>query len=127
MDLQGVRQAMHTTCKEDNMLLAISYLKLNQMKLIITYCLIILSYLGYSQSASRMAEVVSFPSEDIQLEGILVKPGNADKYPVVVFQQGSGPHAFENYDEEAWGPHEFYIEDVLLKQGFAVFIVIKEG
>ena len=80
-----------------------------------------------AQSANRMAEIVNFPSGSIQLEGILVKPGNADKYPVVVFQQGSGPHAFENYDVEAWGPHKFYIEDVLLKQGFAVFHCNKRG
>ncbi|MFY0690064.1 MAG: prolyl oligopeptidase family serine peptidase [Cyclobacteriaceae bacterium] len=97
------------------------------MKQIITYCLFMLSQVGFSQSGNRNAEAVSFPSAGIQLEGILVKPGNADKYPMVVFQQGSGPHAFENYDKEAWGPHKFYIEDVLLKQGFAVFFCNKRG
>jgi hypothetical protein len=68
-----------------------------------------------------------FESGDEKIEGILVRPNLKDNTPVVVFQQGSGPHEFEGYEKEAWGPHKFYIEDVLLEQGYAILYCNKRG
>jgi dienelactone hydrolase len=76
---------------------------------------------------NRIAEKVSFKSGEETISGILVKPNSGDNLPVVVFQQGSGNFAFEGYEEEAWGPHKFYIEDVLLAQGYAVLYCNKRG
>jgi dienelactone hydrolase len=76
---------------------------------------------------NRIAEKVSFKSGDETITGILVKPNSGDNLPAVVFQQGSGNFAFEGYENEAWGPHKFYIEDVLLAQGYAVLYCNKRG
>ena len=76
---------------------------------------------------NRIAEKVSFKSGEETITGILVKPNSGDNLPVVVFQQGSGNFAFEGYEYEAWGPHKFYIEDVLLAQGYAVLYCNKRG
>lgn len=76
---------------------------------------------------NRMAEKVSFKSGDETITGILVSPRSGDNLPAVVFQQGSGNHSFEGYENEAWGPHEFYIEQVLLEQGYAVLYCNKRG
>ena len=78
-------------------------------------------------SQNRIAEKVSFKSGEETISGILVKPNAGDNLPVVVFQQGSGNMAFEGYENEAWGPHKFYIEDVLLAQGYAVLYCNKRG
>ena len=75
----------------------------------------------------RIAENVSFKSGEETITGILVKPNSNDNLPAVVFQQGSGNFAFEGYEDEAWGPHKFYIEDVLLAQGYAVLYCNKRG
>ena len=76
---------------------------------------------------NRITEKVSFKSGDETITGILVKPNSGNNLPVVVFQQGSGNFAFEGYDKEAWGPNKFYIEDVLLEQGYAVLYCNKRG
>lgn len=76
---------------------------------------------------NRTTEKVSFKSGEETIAGILVKPNAGDNLPVVVFQQGSGNFAFEGYENEAWGPHKFYIEDVLLAQGYAVLYCNKRG
>lgn len=76
---------------------------------------------------NRIAEKVSFKSGDETITGILVKPNSGDNLPAVVFQQGSGNFAFEGYENEAWGPHRFYIEEVLLEQGYAVLYCNKRG
>jgi len=76
---------------------------------------------------NRIAEKVSFKSGEETITGILVKPNSGDDLPVVVFQQGSGNFAFDGYENEAWGPHKFYIEDVLLAQGYAVLYCNKRG
>jgi len=76
---------------------------------------------------NRIAEKVSFKSGEETITGILVKPNSGNNLPVVVFQQGSGNFAFEGYENEAWGPHKFYIEDVLLAQGYAVLYCNKRG
>ena len=76
---------------------------------------------------NRIAEEVSFKSGNETLTGILVKPHSGNNLPAVVFQQGSGNLAFEGYEKEAWGPHKFYIEDVLLEQGYAVLYCNKRG
>ena len=39
----------------------------------------------------------------------------------------SGNHSFDGYEKEAWGPHKFYIEDVLLEQGYAILYCNKRG
>ncbi|MDN3642325.1 DUF418 domain-containing protein [Lutimonas halocynthiae] len=80
---------------------------------------------GYSQE--RHAEIVNFESGDETIEGILIRPNLDNNTPAVVFQQGSGPHAFDGYEKEAWGPHKFYIEDVLLELGYAVMYCNKRG
>ena len=76
---------------------------------------------------NRIAEKVSFKSGEETITGILVKPNSGDDLPAVVFQQGSGNFAFDGYENEAWGPHMFYIEDVLLAQGYAVLYCNKRG
>lgn len=81
----------------------------------------------FASGQNRIAEEVSFKSGNETLTGILVKPGAGDNLPAVVFQQGSGDHAFDGYEKEAWGPHKFYIEDVLLEQGYAVLYCNKRG
>ena len=58
---------------------------------------------------NRTAEKVSFKSGEETITGILVKPNSGDNLPVVVFQQGSGNFASEGYENEAWGPHKFFI------------------
>jgi len=78
-------------------------------------------------SQNRIAEKVSFKSGEESISGILIKPNSGDNLPVVVFQQGSGNFAFDGYENEAWGPHKFYIEDVLLAQGYAVLYCNKRG
>lgn len=75
----------------------------------------------------RIAEKVSFKSGNETITGILVKPNSGNNLPAVVFQQGSGNFAFEGYENEAWSPHKFYIEDVLLEQGYAVLYCNKRG
>lgn len=76
---------------------------------------------------NRIAKKVSFKSGEETITGILVKPNSGDNLPIVVFQQGSGNFAFEGYENEAWGPHKFYIEDVLLGQGYAILYCNKRG
>ena len=79
---------------------------------------IILAMILAIQSVSgqnRIAEKVSFKSGEETITGILVKPNSGNNLPAVVFQQGSGNFAFDGYENEAWGPHKFYIEDVLLE------------
>jgi dienelactone hydrolase len=75
----------------------------------------------------RMASIVYFESGQETIEGILIRPNDDENTPAVVFQQGSGNHSFEGYETEAWGPHKFYIEDVLLEQGYAVLYCNKRG
>ena len=90
--------------------------------------ILILLICFYSKaSAQRFSETVYFMSGDIKLEGILVRPDTSKVLPVVVFQQGSGNHSFAGYETEAWGPHKFYIEDILLEQGYAVLYCNKRG
>lgn len=76
---------------------------------------------------TRVASTVTFKSGKETIEGILIRPEKDGKVPAVVFQQGSGNHSFDGYEKEAWGPHKFYIEDVLLKQGYAVLYCNKRG
>ncbi|SIO04034.1 alpha/beta hydrolase family protein [Algoriphagus halophilus] len=76
---------------------------------------------------NRIASTVTFKSGNETIEGILIRPNQNEKVPAVVFQQGSGDHAFDGYEKEAWGPHKFYIEDVLLEQGYAILYCNKRG
>lgn len=75
----------------------------------------------------RTASKVSFKSGKETITGILIRPNNNENTPALVFQQGSGNHSFDGYETEAWGPHKFYIEDVLLEQGYAVLYCNKRG
>jgi len=75
----------------------------------------------------RLSSKVYFESGKETIEGILIRPDDNENTPAVVFQQGSGNHSFEGYEDKAWGPHKFYIEDVLLKQGYAVLYCNKRG
>ena len=94
-----------------------------------TNIIIIISLLirGSLYGQERLASTVYFKSGEETIEGILIRPNNKDNTPAVVFQQGSGNHSFEGYETEAWGPHKFYIEDVLLEQGYAVLYCNKRG
>ena len=92
---------------------------------IITIICILISSSLYSQE--RLSSNVHFKSGKETIEGILIRPNNNKNTPVVVFQQGSGNHSFDGYETEAWGPHKFYIEDVLLEQGYAVLYCNKRG
>ena len=76
---------------------------------------------------ARLSSTVFFQSGEETIEGILIRPNNKENTPAVVFQQGSGNHSFEGYETEAWGPHKFYMEDVLLEQGYAVLYCNKRG
>jgi dipeptidyl aminopeptidase/acylaminoacyl peptidase len=76
---------------------------------------------------TRNASTVTFKSGKETIEGILIRPEGEGKVPAVVFQQGSGNHSFDGYEKEAWGPHKFYIEDLLLEQGYAVLYCNKRG
>jgi pimeloyl-ACP methyl ester carboxylesterase len=75
----------------------------------------------------RLSSKVYFESGKETIEGILVRPNSNNNTPAVVFQQGSGNHSFKGYENEAWGPHKFYLEDVLLEQGYAVLYCNKRG
>ncbi len=93
-----------------------------------TYTVLLLIFVAPAISAqNRIAEEVSFKSGEETITGILVKPHEGDNIPVVVFQQGSGNFAFDGYENEAWGPHKYYIEDVLLEQGYAIMYCNKRG
>ena len=94
-----------------------------------SYIIILISILAsnYLYGQNRLSSKVYFNSGEETIEGILVRPNNNKKTPAVVFQQGSGNHSFEGYETEAWGPHKFYIEDVLLEQGYAVLYCNKRG
>lgn len=87
--------------------------------------LLLISSVLYAQE--RLASTVYFNSGKETIEGILIRPNKLDNTPAVVFQQGSGNHSFDGYETEAWGPHRFYIEDVLLEQGYAVLYCNKRG
>jgi dienelactone hydrolase len=93
------------------------------------YIIILVSILtsNYLYSQNRMASKVYFNSGKETIEGILIRPNNDKNTRAVVFQQGSGNNSFEGYETEAWGPHKFYIEDVLLGQGYAVLYCNKRG
>lgn len=94
-----------------------------------TYIIILISLLISSTllGQERLASTVYFKSGKQTIEGILIRPNTNENTPAVVFQQGSGNHSFEGYETEAWGPHKFYIEDVLLEQGYAVLYCNKRG
>ncbi|MCA0933826.1 DUF418 domain-containing protein [Lutimonas saemankumensis] len=89
--------------------------------------LLILSGVLSGNAQNRIASKVLFQSGEETIEGILVRPNLDNNTPAVVFQQGSGPHAFDGYETEAWGPHKYYIEDVLLELGYAVLYCNKRG
>jgi len=92
------------------------------------YVILVLAFgIQLVSGQNRIAEKVSFKSGEETISGILVKPNSGENLPVVVFQQGSGNFAFEGYENEAWGPHKYYIEDVLLAQGYAVLYCNKRG
>ena len=94
-----------------------------------TYLIIVVSLaIGNAvMGQERQASKVYFESGRETIEGILIRPNKPDRTPAVVFQQGSGNHSFEGYETEAWGPHKYYIEDVLLEQGYAVLYCNKRG
>ena len=94
-----------------------------------TYCitLILILAMHVLSAQNRIAKQVSFNSGEETVTGILVKPNSQANLPVVVFQQGSGNFAFDRYENEAWGPHKFYIEDVLLDAGYGVLYCNKRG
>jgi pimeloyl-ACP methyl ester carboxylesterase len=89
--------------------------------------LICLLIVGSVIGQERIASKVYFESGDETIEGILIRPNNNANTPAVVFQQGSGNNSFDGYETEAWGPHKFYIEDILLEQGYAVLYCNKRG
>ncbi|MDH5400210.1 MAG: prolyl oligopeptidase family serine peptidase [Cyclobacteriaceae bacterium] len=91
------------------------------------FILIAIFTVELSFAQTRTASTVMFKSGKETIEAILVRPGGTGRVPAVVFQQGSGGHAFDGYEAEAWGPHKFYIEDVLLEQGYAVLYCNKRG
>ena len=97
------------------------------MKTIIINTTIVLLLSSGLYAQERLSSMVYFKSGKETIEGILIRPNKHDNTPVVVFQQGSGNHSFEGYETEAWGPHKFYIEDVLLEQGYAVLYCNKRG
>ena len=100
--------------------------KNTKVKATLTIAMILLgSFFAHAQD--RIASKVMFKSGEESIEGILIRPNMENNTPAVVFQQGSGPHAFDGYEKEAWGPHKFYIEDVLLEQGYAVLYCNKRG
>jgi dienelactone hydrolase len=92
---------------------------------ILTLMIVLASQVLVAQS--RIASTVTFSSGKQTIEGILIRPQAEGKMPAVVFQQGSGNFSFEGYDAKAWGPHGFYIEDLLLAQGYAVLYCNKRG
>jgi dipeptidyl aminopeptidase/acylaminoacyl peptidase len=95
-----------------------------KINIIIMIGLLTSNFLG---AQNRIASHVTFNSGDETIEGILVRPDVEGKLPAVVFQQGSGDHSFDGYENEAWGPHKYYIEDILLEQGYAVLYCNKRG
>lgn len=96
------------------------------MKSFVIVCIFILSG-NYLYSQQRLSSKVYFKSGKKTIEGILVRPHHHPNTPAVVFQQGSGAHSFDGYETKAWGPHGYYIEDVLLEQGYAVLYCNKSG
>lgn len=115
----------------------LSYQNFNQLKInqkaksavVNSTLTILLVLLGtfFAQAQDRIASKVMFKSGEESIEGILIRPNMENNTPAVVFQQGSGPHSFDGYEKEAWGPHKFYIEDVLLELGYAIMYCNKRG
>jgi len=93
----------------------------------ISLLVLIISSMQFADAQERHASVVNFKSGEATINGILIRPHNKDNTPAVIFQQGSGAHAFDGYEKAAWGPHKFYIEDVLLDMGYAVLYCNKRG
>jgi dipeptidyl aminopeptidase/acylaminoacyl peptidase len=95
-----------------------------KINILIMIGLLTSNFLG---AQNRNATQDTFNSGDETIEGILVRPATGGRLPAVVFQQGSGNHSFDGYENEAWGPHKYYIEDILLEQGYAVLYCNKRG
>jgi dienelactone hydrolase len=57
-----------------------------------------------SPSVSARAEVVSFPSGELTLQGVLYKPEGTGPFPAVVYNHGSAPGMLSKEAFEALGP-----------------------
>ena len=65
-------------------------------------------------------EEVTFRSGDIELSGLLVKPGEEGRYPAVVILHGSGPESYSD-------PSYKITAATLVGSGFAVLLYDKRG
>ena len=73
-----------------------------------------------SKSETTKGEVVSFPSGNLKLYGLLYKPDGPGLFPAVVYNHGSAPGMLSQQAFEALGP-------VFVKRGWAFFGPYRRG
>ncbi|HTV56541.1 MAG TPA: prolyl oligopeptidase family serine peptidase [Terriglobia bacterium] len=73
-----------------------------------------------SHSAAAKGEVVSFPSGNLKLYGLLYKPEGAGPFPAVVYNHGSAPGMLPEQAFKALGP-------VFVKRGWVFFGPYRRG
>jgi carboxymethylenebutenolidase len=81
-------------------------------------CILILLIASKAQTAR--GEVVSFPSGNLKLYGLLYKPDGPGPFPAVVYNHGSAPGMLSQQAFEALGP-------VFVKRGWAFFGPYRRG
>jgi dienelactone hydrolase len=86
--------------------------------LILTACLLTLQ--TGAKSGTAKGEVVSFPSGNLKLYGLLFKPDGAGPFPGVVYNHGSAPGMLSEQAFEALGP-------VFVKRGWVFFGPYRRG
>ena len=75
---------------------------------------------GPSQSPSADGEVVTFPSGELTLHGVLYKPDGPGPFPAVVYNHGSAPGMLSKQAFDALGP-------VFAKHGWVFFGPYRRG
>jgi predicted GH43/DUF377 family glycosyl hydrolase/dienelactone hydrolase len=73
-----------------------------------------------SQASSSDGEVVTFPSHEITLHGVLYKPAGPGPFPAVVYNHGSAPGMLSKQAFDALGP-------VFAKHGWVFFGPYRRG
>ncbi|MGH9740178.1 MAG: alpha/beta hydrolase family protein [Candidatus Acidiferrales bacterium] len=80
----------------------------------------LLALLVASKAETARGEVVSFPSGNLKLYGVLYKPDGPGPFPAVVYNHGSAPGMLSQQAFEALGP-------VFVKRGWVFFGPYRRG
>lgn len=84
--------------------------------------LILVVYVNYKLAFIGATEHITFKSNDIQIEGLIIRPKATGPYPGVVLLQGAGG-SHQGYDK--W--YNRIHANAFLQKGFAVLIYTKRG